>query len=720
MGLIKILAKVLFLILVKVGDLALHVLKNIRKTVKTGLPGRKEVVLLQVRRTRTKKPEQKKQTRKIKNNGFLFLRIKFFILGVVFSFLFLFLPLLFFVFVADLPDPYNLSLNSIPKTTKIYDRNGNLLYEIYINQNRSIVKLADIPKHLKLATIAVEDRNFYNHPGFDIRAVLRAALVNLRGTDFQGGSTITQQLVKIAFLSAEPTIQRKIKEVALAFWVERIYSKDKILELYLNYAPYGGTAWGVEAASEIYFGKPVKDLDLAESAFLAGLTRAPSIYSPFASKNPNLWKRRQKEVLSAMVAAGFISQKQAERAEAEVLTFRTPNIPLLAPHFVMFMKDLLVQKYGLSEVERGGLTVRTTLDLSIQKMAEEAVKEEVAANSYLNIKNGAALITNPKNGDILAMVGNTDFYNRDIHGEVNIATSLRQPGSSIKIVTYTLALSSGFTEATILDDSPFSIKLPNGEVYSPVNYDGKFHGRLPLRLAFANSLNIPAVRVAQVLGVPKIVEFGKKMGITSWGDPRQYGLSITLGGADTTMLDMATVYGTVANGGERVDLDPILEVRGAEGKILYKKQPQAKRVVDPGVAFIISDILSDDNARSLEFGLGSPLNIPGHRVSVKTGTSDNKRDNWTIGFTRDYVVASWVGNYDNSPMSQYLASGITGAAPIFNRIMSNLLEGKEEEPLAVPPNIVVKNCLGRTAYFLSGTQNSVSCALPSITPTPTK
>lgn len=649
----------------------------------------------------------------------LLYKMKYVFIGVFLSFFFIFLPLLFMVFISDLPTPDNLSINYIPKTTKIYDRNGNLLYEIYANQNRTAVKLNDIPTYLREGTISIEDKDFYNHPGFDIRGIARAFFVDLHNGGLQGGSTITQQLIKSALLTSDPTINRKLREVVLAFWAERVYTKNQILEMYFNYVPYGGSAWGVESASEIYFGKPVSQMDLAQSAFLAGLPRAPSIYSPF-SGNGKLWKTRQKEVLQAMVRDRYITQRQANHALQEKLTFKNPDVPIKAPHFVMYVRNLLEQKYGISEVERGGLQVTTTLDLKTQQMAEQTVADEVNADGYLNISNGAALVTNPSNGDILAMVGSKDYFDQQDDGNVNVTTSLRQPGSTIKIVTYTLALSSGFTEATILDDSPLTIPSPDGgPSYSPVNYDGKYHGRVPLRLAFANSLNIPAVRTAQKVGVDNIVDFGKRMGITTWGDPNQYGLSITLGSGDTTMTDLATVYGTDADQGKRVDLDPILQIKDANGKVIYQKKPKAVQVVDPGVAFIISDILADNKARSMEFGPESPLYIPDHRVSVKTGTTDEKRDNWTIGYTPHFLVAAWVGNNDNSPMSQSLASGITGAAPIWHKIMTNLLGNSPSDKVMIPSDVVTRTCDGKTAYFIRGTENSAYCQLPLITPTST-
>lgn len=646
------------------------------------------------------------------------LRIKYFILGGFVCFVFVFLPLLFLIFLQNLPNPKELSLREIAQTTKIYDRNGFLLYQIFANENRTLVPLSSIPKDLVNATIVIEDKDFYKNPGFDINAIARAALADASGKPIQGGSTITQQLIKSTLLTPEVSIGRKIKEIILAVWTEKTYSKDEILQMYFNQVPYGGTAWGVEAASEVYFGKNVKDLDLAQSAFLAGMPQAPTTYSPYG-EDPNLWKQRQKEVLQKMQEQGYITNDQMQNALNESLTFMPPQIPIYAPHFVMYVKDLLIQKYGLPLVEKGGLTVRTSLDIKLQNQAQDIVTAEVDNDSNLNLTNGAALITNPQNGDILAMVGSKDYNDPD-GGNVNLTTALRQPGSSIKVVTYADALSNGFTAATILDDSP--VTFPGNPPYSPVNYDGAYHGRIPLRIAFADSFNIPAVKTLQKIGIANMIDMGKKMGITTWGQPSQYGLAITLGAAEVKMTDMATVYGTIANLGNRVDLDPILKITDYQGNLIYQKAtPEEKPVVDPGVAFIISDILADNKARSLEFGMNSPLNIPNHTVSVKTGTSDNKRDNWTIGFNPLRLVAVWVGNNDNSPMSQTLASGITGAAPIWNKIMSGLLGNVSDAPLPIPSDIIQKPCLGQTEYFVKGTENLVSCKTlvgPSPSPLP--
>jgi 1A family penicillin-binding protein len=646
-------------------------------------------------------------------------KIKYFILGLIFSLIFIFIPLTTLIFLQELPSPKQLSFQQAPLTTKIFDRHGVLLYQIYAAENRSLVPLSSIPKQLQQATIAIEDKNFYKNPGFDITAIIRAAIADISGKPIQGGSTITQQLIKSTLLTPEITIKRKIKEIILAFWANSIYTKDQILEMYFNQIPYGGTAWGIEAASEVYFNIKVNELNLAQSAFLAGLARAPTSYSPFG-ESPNLWKKRQKEVLTKMEELKFITSKEKDKALKEDLVFTNPQTPIYAPHFVMYIKDLLIKKYGIGMVEKGGLQVVTSLDLKIQNMAQEIVTSKVEENAYLNLTNGASVVTNPKNGDILAMVGSKDYSDLNT-GNFNVTTALRQPGSSIKVVTYTAALSNGFTAATILDDSQISYTTFGSPTYTPVNYDGKFHGKMSLRNALANSINIPAIKTLSKVGIPNMITLAKKMGITTWGDPSNYGLAITLGAADAKMIDMATVYGVLANGGEKVNLNPILKITDSTGNVLEEKQDKAiqkTQVINPGVAFIISDILADDNARAMEFGINSPLNILNNYVSVKTGTSDDKRDNWTIGYTPNYVVATWVGNNDNSPMNQYLASGITGAAPIWHDIITNLLSNSSSAGMATPSNIIQKDCLGRKEYFIKGTENLVNCNYIPISPTP--
>jgi len=626
----------------------------------------------------------------------------------------------YFVILKDLPSPAKLSSAEAPQSTQILDRRGELLFNIYRERNSTFVPLSVVPKHMQQATLSIEDKSFYYHGAIDIKGITRAAYSIVFKQELQGGSTITQQLVKNSLLTPERTVLRKIKEVILAYATEAVYSKDQILEMYLNQTPYGGTAWGVEAAAKTYFGKSAKDLTLAESAFLAGLPEAPSLYSPFGSR-PELAKQRQSLVLSEMVKEGYITEDQRKKATDETLNFKKLANPIKAPHFVLYIKELLVEKYGQRTVEEGGLKVITSLDLKIQEMAEATVSAEVNKLAGLRVSNGAAVVTNPKTGEILAMVGSKDYFDEDIDGNVNVTIAdTRQPGSSIKPVNYATGLMKGYTAATPFVDSKICFPNQGGKTYCPVNYDGKFHGVVSMRTALASSINIPAVKMLKLNGLTSMIETARDMGITTFKDPSNYGLSLTLGGGEVTMLDMATAYGVLANGGYRIDLAPILRVTDPRGRILEEYEvPKSpifgEKVLPEGVAFIISDILSDNGARTLAFGENSLLRIPGKTVSAKTGTTDDLRDNWTLGYTPSYVVAVWVGNNDNSPMSG-LASGVTGAAPIWNGIMTRLLREKPAEPLLRPSSIIARQiCIGsgllpgggcqtRLEYFIAGTE----------------
>ena len=649
-----------------------------------------------------------------------------FFLGSAATLLFFVIPLVAYIWLRALPNPTLLAVRDIDVTTKVFDRNGALLYEIYADQNRTPIPLSEIPKFIIQATIAIEDQNFYTHQGFSISGIMRATRETMLGGKIQGGSTITQQLIKSALLTPEVTLSRKIKEIILAFWAERLYSKNQILEMYLNQVPYGGTAWGIESASQTYFGKSVKTLTLSEAALLAGLPAAPSEYSPFGTHVDRAFSR-QSEVLRRMVEDRYITQDQAHEALAQEIRFARPRVGIRAPHFVMFVKELLEARYGPRLVERGGLRIKTSLDLGLQERVEDIVNTNITKLASLRVGNGAALVTNPKTGEILAMVGSRDYFDSAREGNVNVTVALRQPGSSIKVVTYAAALEKGFTAASILDDSAVVYPQIGGPAYAPVNYDGKFHGFVPLRYALGNSYNIPAVKTIAAIGVPAVIDKGRAMGITSWIDESRYGLALTLGGGEVTMLDMAKVFGTLANAGTRVDLLPIVEVSDYTGKILERNQPKEHDdAVKPEVAWILGNILSDNNARTAAFGPNSLLVVPGKTVSVKTGTTDNLRDNWTIGYTPSIVAAVWVGNNNNSPMNPYLVSGVTGAAPIWNAIMTEILKDRPDETLPRPEGVVSVPCYyGRPEYFLLGTQpTSGQCApLPtprlSQSPTPT-
>lgn len=649
-----------------------------------------------------------------------------FFFGIIATLLFFVVPLVAYLWLRALPNPMLLAVRDIDVTTKVFDRNGALLYEIYADQNRTPLKLSDIPKDVVRATIAIEDQNFYSHQGFSVRGIARAVRETLVNGKVQGGSTITQQLIKSALLTPEVTVSRKIKEILLAFWAERMYSKDQILEMYLNQVPYGGTAWGIESASQTYFGKSAKTLTLAEAALLSGLPAAPSDYSPFGNHVDRAFTR-QAEVLRRMVEDRYITESQMRDTLTQQIHFIEPRIGIRAPHFVMYVKELLERRYGPRLVERGGLRITTSLDLSMQERVEDILSSQISRLASLRVGNGAALVTDPKTGEVLAMVGSRDYFDLAREGNVNVTMSLRQPGSSIKVVTYAAAMEKGFTASSILDDSPISYPQIGGPVYTPVNYDGKFHGFVPLRYALGNSYNIPAVRTINSIGVSAVIEKGRAMGITSWIDESNYGLSLTLGGGDVTMLDMATVFGTLANLGTKMELMPILEVSDYTGKTFEHNTPKKKpNAVKPEIAWIIGNILSDNFARQSAFGPNSLLVIPNKTVSVKTGTSNDKRDNWTIGYTPSYVVTVWVGNNNNAPMDPFLTSGVTGAAPIWHDIMIQILSAKPDEILPRPEGVVSVPChYGRPEYFVKGTEPiRGQCAplptpRPSVSPTPT-
>lgn len=623
------------------------------------------------------------------------------VIGVVVIILSLYTAGLLYVFQV-LPSPSSLDDNTHPLTTQIYDRNGKLLYQIYEGQNRKLVKLSQLPSYLIDSTLAIEDKNFYRHPGIDLLAIIRATKANLAGQGTQGGSTITQQLVKSSLLTPEKSIPRKIKELILAFWAERIYSKDQILEMYFNQIPYGGPAWGVEAASEMYFGKGARDLTLAESSFLAGLTAAPTQFSPFGTY-PERGKKRQLEVLRRLVEDNKITRAQADQAFSDQLKFVPQIQNIKAPHFVMYVRSLLAQKYGEKTVSQGGLKVITSLDLDIQEMAQQVVAQQINSISYLNVSNGAAMVTDPKTGQILAMVGSKNYF-EGTWGNYNVTLAPRQPGSSIKPITYTTAFKQGFSPGSMLLDGPTTFKNA-WESYSPVNYDGKYHGPVTIRTALGSSYNIPAVKMLATVGIPAMLETAKDMGITTFEDSSRFGLSLTLGGGEVRMIDMMSVYGTLAHGGVKKTLNPILKITDVNGQILedWQDKLSEKQVISPEVAYLISHILADNSARTPAFGPNSALVIPYRSVAVKTGTTDSKRDNWTFGYTPQLVVGVWVGNNDNSPMNPQLTSGVTGAAPIWHQIMVNLVQDRPDLAFTRPAGIVDGNVEGRLDLMMAGT-----------------
>ncbi len=618
-------------------------------------------------------------------------------------------------------------------TTKILDRNGVLLYSIYDTQDRTLVPMSDIPDVVKYATIAIEDQDFYYHHGFSLRGIFRALQTNYQNQTMQGGSTITQQLVKNRLLNNEKTLSRKIRELVLSVWVEVNFSKDQILEMYLNQVAYGGATYGIEAASQRFFGKSAKQLNLAEATLLAGLPAAPSVYSPYGP-NSDLAFERQREVLRRMVEDHYITPEQAQKAGEQQLSFKTNATQIKAPHFVMYVRELLAKQYGEDLLEHGGLTIQTTLDYSLQAKSEKVVKTEVDKIRRLRISNGAGLITRPATGEILAMVGSADYFDFSHDGQVNVVLRPRQPGSSIKPLTYALAFSRGFKPSSTIEDSPVTYQVAGSPAYSPKNYDGKFHGRVTLREALGSSYNVPAVKLLAGLGVSNLLDFGEKMGITTWQDRKRFGLSLTLGGGDVKMSDMAVAYGTLANLGNKVELNPILKITDNQGQIMYQnncalsgQNCPTDQVLDPRVAYQVTHVLADNVARTPAFGQYSQLNIKGQQVAVKTGTTNNLRDNWTLGYTSDYLVATWVGNNDNTPMS-YVASGVTGASPIWNSLFKLVLDPAKPHVFTAPDGIVnlaicaqtgtlpCRGCSIKQEVFLAGTEPKTACtSVPSPT-----
>lgn len=597
----------------------------------------------------------------------------------------------------DLPSPANLgSGDKFAVSSQILDRNGKLLYEIFADENRTPIKIDTLPPYVYQASVSIEDRYFFHHFGFDFIGITRAVLATLTGKRLEGGSTITQQLVKNALLTRDRTWERKAKEALLTVATEALYSKMQILEMYLNYIPYGGTAVGIESASHRYFNKSAKDLDLAEASMLAGLPQSPSTYSPFGS-NPAAGKSRQGEVLRRMVEDKYITQTQADQANAEVLHFALSRTDIRAPHFVFYVKDLLIDKYGIDKVEKGGLRVTTTLDLDIQNQAQASLSAEVDKLKKLKVGNGAGMVVKPDTGEILAMIGSKDYFDTEEDGQVNVTIAQRQPGSSIKPIMYATGMQEKLLNpGSYMLDIPTCFQVAGQKDYCPKNYDGSFHGPISIRQSLGNSLNIPAVKSLKLIGVPQFIQQANKMGISTWTDPSKYGLSLTLGGGEVKMIDMAQAFSVLANEGVKVPLTPILKVEDYHGTVLEKvdttqrqtdlksmteddTQPEInelQRVMDRAPAYLVSHIMQDNAARTMAFGPSSKLVIPKQIVSVKTGTTNDLKDNWTVGFTPDFLTITWVGNNDDTPMNQALVSGITGAAPIWNDIMSFILKDK--------------------------------------------
>jgi 1A family penicillin-binding protein len=594
-----------------------------------------------------------------------------------------------------LPDVRNFVDRRVAESTKIYDRTGTtVLYDVHGNVRRSVVPYDQIAQDLKDATVAIEDQNFYRHNGIQPSAIIRAVWINLTSGDLlggQGGSTITQQVIKNALLTSEKTISRKVKEWVLAIRLEKVLTKDEILGVYLNEVPYGGNVYGAEEAARRFFGKGAKDLTLLEAAYLAALPQAPTYFSPYGNHRADLDARKDL-VLERMLDNGYITKDEYEGAKNTEVAFQAQDeYGIKAPHFVMYVRELLEEEYGREAVEQGGLKVITTIDWDLQDQAEQIVEKWALQNEKLyNAENAAMVGVDPKTGQILVMVGSRNFFDEEIDGEYNIAVAERQPGSAMKPIAYAAAFAKGYRPETVVFDLPTEFSATcgssGGSCYSPVNYDDVFRGPMTLRDALAQSINVPAVKVAYLVGIQSIIDLAKKMGLTTIEGAQNYGLSLVLGGGEVKPLEMANAYATFARNGEYLPTAPILRIEDREGTVLYdwdEDHDDPREVLDPSVAALVSDVLSDNVARTPSYGVASPLYFPGRQVAAKTGTTNDYRDTWIIGYTPSISVAAWAGNNDNTSIDKKVAGFVV--APMWNEFMKVALEKIPEETFPAPP-----------------------------------
>ena len=613
------------------------------------------------------------QEKKIKNNRGLFFLVRQIALGLMDAVLILVVFLIgFFIYLyIQTPTP-DLKNQKIDQTTVLYDRTGeHVLYEIYGEENRKIITHAEIPNVVRMATIAAEDDNFYHHIGIDFFSILRALKVDLENKAvLQGGSTITQQLARNIYLTREKSLTRKIKETLLALKIERKYSKDEILDAYLNEVPYGANAYGVETAAETFFGKKAIDLTLDEAAFLAALPKAPSDLSPY-EKNSEQLVERQKNILKRLAELKLVGNQEIENAlMTDTLAKIKPIVhPIVAPHFVFYVCDQLEQKYGQAYVETAGLQIKTSLDYEMQKQAEELLQEMVPSNEKrFGASNSALVALSPKTGEILTMVGSRDYFDPANDGQVNVAIQPRQPGSSFKPIVYSTAFEKGYQpESQLIDTQTDFGPDGSGKDYIPRNYSGDFKGLVTMRQALSMSLNIPAIKTMYLVGIDNVLSMAKRLGITTLTG-ENYGLSLAIGGGEITPLEGASAFSTFANDGKRNPPTPFLEIKDAKGNLVNDFIKNEETVLDPQIARKINSILSDNASRTPVFGPNSALFIPGHTVAVKTGTTQWFRDAWTMGYTPNLAVAVWSGNNDGWPMRDG-ADGSFVSAPIFHRFM---------------------------------------------------
>ena len=603
--------------------------------------------------------------------------------------------LLVWVSTMKIPDLSSFEDRRILQSTKIYDHTGEiLLYDLHQDVKRTIVPFEDISRNIKNATIAIEDERFYSHFGIDIKGILRAAFVNIKDGDLlggQGGSTLTQQVIKNSILQNDKKLTRKIKEAILSVKIERVLNKDQILAIYLNESPYGGTIYGVEEATQSFFGKSAKDVSIAEAAYIAALPQAPTYLSPYGNHQNDLDKRKN-SVLRHMLDNNLITKDEYNVAKEEKVTFLPQAVTgIRAPHFVMYVKDQLVKQFGEEALAERGLKVITTLDYDLQQKAEEIVNRRSLANAEKFKATNAGLVTvNPKNGDLLVMVGSRDYFSKDIEGNFNITLASRQPGSSIKPFVYATAFSKGYLPNTILFDvkTQFSpaceANSPSSEspCYSPNNYNNKFRGPVSMRNALAGSLNIPAVKTLYLAGIKNTLKLAADMGLTTLNDPERYGLTLVLGGGEVRLLDMTYAYGVFANDGLKAEPRSILEIEDNQGNSIYESQVSAKQVIDKNVALMINNVLSDNVARTPLWGANSIVYFSNRDVAVKSGSTNNLRDAWVMGFTPNLAVGTWSGNNNNSPMGGGLSGLIT--APTWKEFMDYALDKIPDEKFSQP------------------------------------
>ena len=640
-----------------------------------------------------------------------FLKILAGVISFLFAvFLFSGTVIVFWIATLKIPDASSLNDLKVAQSTKIYDRTGKIiLWDIHNDIQRTIVPLADISRHIKNAAIAVEDSSFYQHKGVDVPGILRATLVNIKsGKLRQGGSTISQQLVKNTLLTTDKTFTRKIKEIILTLKIEKKLSKDKILELYLNAVPYGGSNYGIESASRNFFGKNASDISLAEAAYLASLTKAPTYYSPYGNHQEELAKRKDL-VLSKMAGLGFIAPEEAESAQKEKVIFLNKGQnSVKAPHFSVYIRSYLEEKYGKDVVEQGGLKVVTTINYPLQEKAEQIAAKYAKENKEkFNASNNSIVAIDPKTGQILVMVGSKDYFNQEDQGNFNVALAHRQPGSAIKPFVYAAAFKKGYSPDTTVFDvqtefnpscldkyaatttSSSSSSTPDfdekDECYMPENYDHNYRGPVTLRDALAQSLNVPSVKTLYLAGIRDSLSLMKDMGIDSLTDPDRYGLTLVLGGGEVSLLEMTGAYAVFANNGVRNPPIGLLKVEDKSGNVLEEYRDESKQVLDKNIALTISDVLSDNKARTPAFGASSPLYFPDRPVAAKTGTTNDYKDAWVLGYAPSIAVGAWFGNNNNSPMEKMVAGFIV--TPMWNEFLNEVFKDLPKEDFEKPKNI---------------------------------